>query len=470
MDYMWDHQVSGRPLFPGAGFLEMAAAASALLKGARPGVAGLSGVGIPAPLVLPAADSTPAARPTVQVVLSLSSGVVEVVSRLQGKEALHLTGHTTAVLVSGQPSAGSVAPRRGAAFAALVAGRPAAVQPASFALLAEAAVDPTAVQLAPSVLDGCLQLGAVKPGGMESSAQLFVPAGVTAYLAPAIGSAAKEDRELPVALSRAAPPPAAQPASSSTTFTDYCLWQGAGAPACQIDSLVAKPLGGARHVAAAPAAPVADLRNEDILYDLHWLAHTPGGAALAVAAAGGAKGGLMLGLAAAAVESAAKAISLGQGALACSLPSMALATRGGQAAAVRPGGQHDLPTAANMAGMWALMRTVAQELASYTVAAADVDTAAVCSLTQPSVSLAEAPGALGQGLVDGSPYGLAAAGSAVMAASLLPSVVRPPLAPFHLMPVPRGALQNLTPLPVATAEPPAGKVVVAVKAVGINFR
>ena len=53
----------------------------------------------------------------------------------------------------------------------------------------------------------------------------------------------------------------------------------------------------------------------------------------------------------------------------------------------------------------------------------------------------------------------------------MPSVQRKGLAPFQLTPQPRGALHSLRPVPCNTARPlAAGEVLVAVAAVGLNFR
>ena len=73
------------------------------------------------------------------------------------------------------------------------------------------------------------------------------------------------------------------------------------------------------------------------------------------------------------------------------------------------------------------------------------------------------------GLPVSSPYGVAVKAGALSAATLLPSWTAPALSAYHLMPEPRGALKNLVAKPV-TADVTPGKVLIAVKAVGINFR
>ena len=61
--YLWDHQVSGRPVFPGAAYFEMAAAAAGVLaaagsSGGSNTDAALVDVSIVAPLLLPCSSRT----------------------------------------------------------------------------------------------------------------------------------------------------------------------------------------------------------------------------------------------------------------------------------------------------------------------------------------------------------------------------------------------------------------------------
>ena len=127
------------------------------------------------------------------------------------------------------------------------------------------------------------------------------------------------------------------------------------------------------------------------------------------------------------------------------------------------------------AGLWALARTVAQELSTFNVQAIDLQqqqaVAAVGSATLVAAPATAAPSLLpNEAQLNGSPYGHAVQGGSLVAASLQHSTVKPMLPPFQLVPKPRGALQNLVPIPVDTAVVPPGQVLVAVKAVGINFR
>ena len=71
----------------------------------------------------------------------------------------------------------------------------------------------------------------------------------------------------------------------------------------------------------------------------------------------------------------------------------------------------------------------------------------------------------------GSPFGHSVQSGSLVEASLQRSMVKPTLPAFQLFPQPRGALQNLKPLRLDAAAPLApGHVMVAVRAVGINFR
>ena len=467
--YMWDHQVSGRPLFPGAAFFEMAAGAAWLLQfGSNISLAdaALVGVAIPAPLVLP-----PAGRGgKVAVVVMMASGQLEVVPNLQGgSAAVHLTGllsliHTSGCATNPGQQQLSVAL---ACLARQCAVESAATLAASTAQLAHCSSGAAGIHISPAVLDGCLQLGAVKADSREASSQLFVPAGMGALLL--LGQADAHAESLAVSQ-----PVARMPPSATIAFTDYSLLSSTSTPICHIEALEAKPLRGSaanKDTAAAGSSRVMPAQ-EELLYQLHWLAAAAAPGAEAVAAAA-ASSGLRVGLAVEPMSVAASLIALSQGALAASLQSVGLMTTGAQP----PAGGQLVPmgrrTAAASAA-WALMRTLAQELASFSVSAIDLPASAVVAggagsgnavfLAAPAGGPSLAPG------MDGSAYGHTVQGGMTVAATLLPRAAASMLPAFHLMPRPRGALQSIRPEPVLTDSVAPGQVLVAVKAIGINFR
>ena len=482
--HLWDHQVSGRPLFPGAGFFEMAAGATSLLHGSGASLADvvLAGVAIPAPMVLPAVGSTERGQGRVQVVVAVPAGRLEVQSPQASRAVVHLGGRTSLVAASAantqQNTVLGSAPTSGVANSSLVAalaahqhvlGAAAAVAPGFVAVLARPSAEAARVNISPAVLDGCLQLGAVKADGNEASSQLFVPAGVGALLL--VSQAASQDEVAAVAR------PAAQPRPSAwVTYTNYGLVGSTGTALCQIAALEAKPLGGSGRSHAAAGAAAAEgsqqvTQEEELLYQVQWSTHSVASAGSIAPAV--ASSTIQVSLSSEAAATAAGFIALGQGAVSSALQTVGLLTQGAQQAGTNqltPLGGH----AAKAAGAWAFMRTVAQELTSFSVAAVDVQAAGRSNPAlgaQAAAFLAAPTGAkVMDASMESSSYGNSIQGGQAVAAALLPRAARQSLPAFHLMPRPRGALQNLRPEPVATREVARGKVLVAVKAVGINFR
>jgi hypothetical protein len=205
-----------------------------------------------------------------------------------------------------------------------------------------------------------------------------------------------------------------------------------------------------------------------MLYEIGWAAADPSSAvattvvpapgtqhlALALASAGSSGIALM-----------AASIVAVQGVLAASAGSLQLQTQGQHAA-------HQQPAAASSAGepgqLWGLLRTVAAECQTLAVSGMDADTQ-VPGSAQGAARLALGGPSQAAQPFDG--YGSAAASGSRFLPRMLPSSARSAPAPFQLMPQPRGALQNLVPAPLDAGVPLApGQVLVAVRAVGINFR
>ena len=492
--------MSGRPVFPGAGYFEAAGAGAALLAaGGRSGgsaaaEAALADVAIVAPLLLPAPGSSGAGTLLLQASYSAADGAVTVQSA-QGGSRAKPTAHVEGYVVA----AAALAPPRGSRqqaaqqpAARLSAGRrllATAMQQRSAAAVADLARcshDESAVHVSPAVLDCCLQLAAVPAG----DGKLRIPAGVGLLLLggkahPAPGSSSSGC----MALARpSAAASAAAAGDSGATFTDYRLAQGqSGQAACAISEMEARPMGSAAPprrrqpikrlspaAAAAGTAGSGQLLQDEWLYSLEWLARgSDGSAAAAEAGAAAAAGGVQLAPGSAA-DTAAAAIAVGQQAVAGSLQSLALVTRGAQPVAAP--GPAAAAGAGPAAGLWAFARTVAQELTSFSVQAVDLQQQALGGSNTAAASLLAAPASQAPALLppsdqlSGSTYGYAVQGGGLVAAALQRSAVKPLLPAFQLFPQPRGALQNLTPLAVQTGSVPPGQVLVAVKAVGINFR
>ena len=417
--YLWDHQVSGKPLFPGAAFFELAAAAvkTILTVDASPA---LMGATIPAPLVLPPVQPAQGGQPDVAAVsckLDAVAGTVELVS---GQRSTHLRAALSAVRAL--PSSGSAA-----AAAAAGRGSQAALHSTVGAslrhLTAEAAyvgsIDNAAqraadVFLSPAVLDCCLHLGALPAA---AAGQLKVPAGIQALLLPGTAAAAHGPGS---SASYAAAALQVQ-SSRDASLIDYSLLAPSGCSACAISGLQAKPLGA--QPKAAPATGT-EAPAGHMLYTVSWAVQQPAAQPLPAMPGGGAT---------AAIEVGADAATL------CSTGIAAFQV----AAAEHQGGLELLTTSAQpqltitpatgSAGqgaslLWGMLRSVALEQTSATTTATDADSLAAGRRSGAArgaallcIAAAAAVGAAGSS----DAYGRAARGGLGFAATLLPCATAP---------------------------------------------
>jgi hypothetical protein len=245
-------------------------------------------------------------------------------------------------------------------------------------------------------------------------------------------------------------------------------------------------LGGAAAGTAAPKGPRAaasaeDLaENEEILYQISWVADAPArhddvdaAAALATAAktavvpaAAGARG---------AAASAADALQLLQGLVAAGAASsntppagVQLRTRAVGPAGAPPGPAHAAVIGLREQAVWGMLRTAAQEAAGLAVTANHADPLGL-ALHSPASGFRLLAGPQQLRQFDG--YGAADAGDTAYAPRMLRAEAGAAPPPHQLVPRPRGALGNLVPVAVnAESALRPGEVLLAVKAVGINFR
>lgn len=457
LSFFWDHRVGGRVLFPGAGFFELSTAAIKAATGkAGAAAAGLAGAAIPAPLQLAEQQQLQKAAPVVlRATIRLSSGDLAVASSPAFKQQ-HLTGSTAVVNCFSQPVAAlRAAPPATFSLAALLRRSvgSAAEQAASLASIDNAACDGTS-HFHPASLDSCLQLAAA-----SASSALKVPASLGCLFAP--------DRLTTPHLAAASRQQGAAVAADAPSIVDYVLADPAGGCGLGVSSLELKPLGrlppaaAAKPAAAASATAPAVAGTEELLYEVSWPAAEPSvlGAAVADGAAGVhllPHGGLATVAGAISALQAAQLETLGGAQLATSSALAPMATVAGGSGSAAEGG---------LAG---LMRTLALEYQSQKFASLDADKFQPSSGTAAGASLALVPaGAAPKGA---DAYGAAQRGGVQQATALLPAKARSSIPPFHLMPMPRGALGSLKPQPVSTASVEPGRVVMAVKAVGVNFR
>ena len=456
--YLWDHQVSGKPLFPGAGSFEIALSSLTALKSSGKATCSVLGASIPAPLVLPPTSSNKTSGAAILLV-SVSSALARLEVASIGPNArptTHLAAGIGAAvfLEESQRMNPAVKLLKSMALSSMKPTNVASGSKAACATVIAPLHDASAYLISPSVLDNCLQLGAATP---RADGELFVPAGVGAFAMPHQLEAASASSAiaLPVTVSQ----------SSTSALTDYNLMQGKGLGGCRVDCLEAKPLAGGatRRVAAAEGSKV-DAGKDSLMYQIEWLRHSisePSNIDEVLSK------GTEIGQGSTAA-SLAGAISLAQVAAVKRLKGISLLTNGaaiGVSSQIRPSLLDHKGNKA--AGLWGLARTVAAELPSQTTA---VDLGGFGPTTNSIISVSEMPSKDVSSLVGSSAYGCRLEGGALTAATLTSAAIAPAMAPSRLFPMPRGALQNLLPEALSNKPLGAGRLFVAVKAVGINFR
>jgi 3-oxoacyl-(acyl-carrier-protein) synthase len=399
--YLWDHRVSGKVLFPGAAFFELAAAAAKLLSTAQGGSLALSGLAVPEPLALPDRGLHQLTAIALEVSVDCASGAISIAS---GPRSAHLKG-SVAALAAASPLPGSSGAAKSPAWrTALLTLRhgentAAAARVGDICNAAQAARD---VFLSPAVLDCCLQLGAVpaRPGG---DVALKVPAGVAGIMVPGAPEALTFQA---TALERAN--------TAAGSLLDYGLAAAGAAAACSVAGLQAKPLGGrpVSEVKAAAAAPETDIQ---LAYNTSWLADQPADVAAAISA----------GSFAAALDAAAPAASLCCGAVGM-LQVLASAAANPTGLQLQTAEAHTLalaaaPTAGQPAAglLWGALRSAAQEAPALRAAAEDIEPLAAGGHASGAIlrTLAAAPAA-------SDAHGRAVRGGLLLHAALQPDLLQ----------------------------------------------
>ena len=433
--YIWDHRVGGKAIFPGAAFLELAAAAVKLCTARASSDAALRGITIPAPLQLP--DQMADGRVALRCAIQPASGSLQIASSASAFKQPHITGTAGAVI-------GIASPLEARALLRTIVLGQSTFEPGLPA--SHAAIDNSAAvngdYFHPATLDSCLQLAAA-----DASSGLKVPAGLEAAAIPAplvspqLWAASRE-------LSKALP--------SEPSSVDYWLSAACGGSELTINALAMKPMAQPRPKAAAASAAAA----EEIMYEVDWpvveLATAAGALASGMASLQltGKSGAPGTALAASAIAALQQALPASGGAIVItsSVQPQAAGTSTGQAA--QPAGA--LP---------GLMRTVALEHQAQRFGTVDQDAFAVSEDASARMVLLQAgvqPSA--------DQYGTAVRAGRLHAAAMLPSKTNGASLPFHLLPQPRGAITSLTPVPASIDAVAPDSVLLLVKAVGINFR
>ena len=423
----------------------------------------MAGAAIPAPLLLPAMQQ--GASVLIECSVVPGTGAVEIASMASASSgrAVHVTA--AAALVG--PTAQAAAVEHGARSAHLLpvvasaAAAAAGSSPAAAVAALQTDTGRSGVWMDPAAFDCFLQLGqALKAVG---DLEVYVPAGLGALRVAVPGNASSTwAATMPV------------PAAEGAACSDFHLVRDSGKQdqVASIAALTAKSMG---RVQASPATSKAAAQRTDCLYEVAWQvdarteAHVPAGTSSslwrlrpaeqrqpAVAAAGAiaAVQRLLTGSGGAAAAGTVQLQTVGSALLpSTGLLGAASQDRGGKTAA-----------AAALSG---LVKTLNQEVPQLGWSSQDADSQAFGARSIVGAALVTATA--GSGSADA--FGTVARAGSRLAPLLLKSAAVEQPGPYHLFPQPRGSLNSLAALPVDAGRQLApDEVLVAVKAVGINFR
>jgi NADPH:quinone reductase-like Zn-dependent oxidoreductase/3-oxoacyl-(acyl-carrier-protein) synthase len=438
LSFLWDHVVSGRSIFPAAGFLEAAAAAAKVLlpsKAQQPVV--LGAIALPMALILPQR----AAGLQLAVQVWTASGQVQVHSSVEAMAVINTHLTTTFALHKQQQQQPpmQVAHQLVALLTRwVVVAEPAAGRAAAAGVLEASSA--THVQdhvLHPALLDSALQLGLASTAIASNSTEVKVPAAIDAVL---------------VAAGATCHPAAAAAATHADGSGSYTLFSSRGASLGAVSRLVAKTISKPATGSAALEASQGTAAAEP-LYVVEWLAAQP--AAEHAAAVGDFSLQLsqqtMATLAATGMAALQQQLQVAEHGVAAYLGQSSSRSSA-------PSGNLVCMASASMAGM--LRAAVNEQAVLLQQLVQQGDQVAPLLMLIDSATAAERA----------TLYGSMSADAAVFE----PQLLEAPPAVSHrlqqLVPEPRGSFGNLVPAPVDVTTLAPGQVALRVAAVGVNFR
>ncbi len=481
--FLWDHKVMGKSIFPGAGYFEASSRAVGMLL---PDFASIGShyeavtkAIISAPLILPTAMVKNSVLLNVEINVRSGSLAIRSSVAATGAVTTHVSA-SAALLSSSIINARSIADgdqninkkQNSAAWNALNGALgwdsieeidAAEVVPHAAVAELHTLTERTGLWMDPAPFDCFLQLGQVFNSG--DSREVYVPAGLGALrCAPAASDFARK----PEAWAAVIPLGAA--------ISDFYLTSGTSDVLCVISELEAKSMGMGMGMGKAPASSAAAsaanagvLQPATCLYETIWSANNliestdaaflpdgetlwqlPQGTAIDPAAA-----------TAGAISAAQRVLLSGQEGSAIQLQSI-----GYPGAFCHPCGNGSSLMGSALGG---LIRTLNRECPQMAWSLAAADPMAPSSATLPASRLLN----LSRSADASDLFGSAAKGGARFTPGLHSSAAQDALAPYHLMPMPRGSLTSLVPLPVPVDAPlkdPHDQVILNVRSVGLNFR
>jgi acyl transferase domain-containing protein/acyl carrier protein len=519
------HRVSGKAIFPGAGYLEMTAAAVETMShgslvtlnegGSGSGVAAaamavpaavVTGVSISSPLLLPSAPEL------IDKILKADiDGLTGQIKLVSSGTTIHVTASIQTVFSKNSATALRIAPAAGTERLVTECSEPLATEymyrqlydagleygpafrplrhvkkgknSASAVVIQNPSQVPVEFIFNPAILDGCLQLGGMVPrnntsSDKEAKATTMIPAALDALV---VGGTRLGYSTATALACR----PAAATDTVSTILRNHKIITDSGMVVCAVEGLQSK----STSAGAAGVGRKTVAIKEDMLYDIQWAVTSASDKDMNASLSGdeNSNSNAMVQLAVTSNKNisgggsqiaAAAAIATFQAGLDAGMLGMHLSTPDGFNAVDVPGSTNNNAAASSRAQLWGMMRTFAQEKPDVLLSGLHSNAFAPGAATSASLKLNNTTA--GSSTVDrgfdGYGVSIGSSSQTAMVPLMQRSVAHSTPAAFQLLPMPRGSLHNLAPEQIAGLHDGSierlgsGKVILSVRAVGINFR
>lgn len=468
--YLWDHNVAGKPIMPGAGYLEIATACVKALSLQEIGVTtlltALCDIVFMRALPLPSSpDVLEQLLFSLSVTLSLDDGTISIASFGNHANTMHLKGRTNVVnyldnrisktakktqsldiirarcvvpvdakqFYNGMSSNGL---KYGPKFRRVYSAAGNEVNCASGVLRGERD-DYNGYIVHPFIVDGCFQIGSLIPedGTQE---RMFLPTGISCYVVK---------KPLRSTWSQDIATRSEETASVRSILRDHTLIDASGELVSFVRGLEARAADNSFSKKPKNAG------NENLLYGVEWMSDCPLKADVCVP-----ERSMVVDWTKNTAITITASMSLFQSFAMQNSKLLSLFTQSVTDKTLCSG------NSVSSASLWGLIRTVLQETRAATHGGEHLQTVDSSSVANHRISFL---GARNDEISDG--YGRALDGKVQNAAKLVPVRNIASTLSYHLTPQPRGALGNLKPVVIDT-NPVPGTVLVKVKAVGLNFR
>jgi len=488
--FLWDHKVMGKSIFPGAGYFEASSRAAGML------LPDLASTGSHYEAVTDAIISAPLMLPTVEMLgakvknsillnveMNIHSGALAIKSSVVATGALTTHVSAAAALLPSPSNVkletfeetGSSIKEGTSSWTAIRSvlrlditdGTIEASEPSAAVAGLHTLTERSGLWMDPAPFDCFLQLGQVF--NSNDSREVYVPAGLGALrCAPGACDFARK----PEAWAAVIPLN-----KNGAAISDFHLTSGTSDALCVISELEAKSMGKAPASAGASGSTAGVMQPATCLYETIWSANNliePSDSFLA-------DGETLWQLGQQESDSidpaaaAADAISAAQRVLLSKQEGSAIQLQavGCPGALSDPFGNIGTANASStsLAGsaLGGLIRTLNRECPQMFWSWAAADPMAPSSATLPASRLMH----LSRSADKSDLFGSAAKAGARFTPALISSAAQEALAPYHLMPMPRGSLTSLVPLPIAvdaSLKHPQDQVILNVRSVGLNFR